>query len=247
MQDCLGLVGDGDELDVIVDVERTFGIVISNQEAEAIRNVGDLYDLIELRVGPEKIKACHSQVAFYALRRALVSMGADKSIAPATPVAKLRASSTDSIARWWSKLGRQSGLRLPPLETPFVWQYALPHWARYLIFCLTAGAVGLTALTVERVMGISGGYAFMAVLVGAGLISFALVHTHYLVYRDIPARLETLGDLAREAAGFSFSEMRQSRYLGSRYDRWYALEAILRPLSGYKLPIKRSTTFIAPR
>ncbi|TYL91434.1 acyl carrier protein [Bradyrhizobium rifense] len=49
MKDTLNFVGDGDDVDVIYNVERTFGIKLTDAEAEQTRTVGQLYDLIELK------------------------------------------------------------------------------------------------------------------------------------------------------------------------------------------------------
>lgn len=49
MKDTLNLVGDGDDVDVIHGVERTFGIKLTDVEADRTRTVGQLHDLIELK------------------------------------------------------------------------------------------------------------------------------------------------------------------------------------------------------
>ncbi|MDP2411712.1 MAG: acyl carrier protein [Pseudolabrys sp.] len=242
MQDCLGFSGDGDELDVIVDVERTFGISVSVREAEELRNVGDLHDLIESRFGAERTKACHSQIAFYALRRALVAMGAERHIAPVTPISQLRALESGSVVRLWDALGRRSGLCLPALETPFS---KLPHWVTKLSSVFLAVVAVATFIVADRVFGTSGVYMWLGAFFGAFVLCAFGMYVTGLVFRDVPARLVTLGDLAREAAGYNFSELSRVRTEGSRSDRWYALEAILRPLSGFKRSINRSTTFIS--
>lgn len=42
----LYFAGDGDDIDIIIDIERTFEIEITDDEAETILNVGDLQDLL---------------------------------------------------------------------------------------------------------------------------------------------------------------------------------------------------------
>lgn len=44
MKETLNFVGDGDDVDVVHDVERTFGIELTNAEAEQTRTVGQLCD-----------------------------------------------------------------------------------------------------------------------------------------------------------------------------------------------------------
>jgi hypothetical protein len=50
MKDTLDLWGDGDDVDVVCDVERAFGIKLTGDEAERTRTVGELYDLIEMNI-----------------------------------------------------------------------------------------------------------------------------------------------------------------------------------------------------
>jgi hypothetical protein len=84
-------VGDGDDLDVVWDVERTFGIKVSDAEAERTITVGELYDLIEMKhpnTG-SRTSACLSQMAFYRLRQAVKAMGAGGEITPRTLISVL--------------------------------------------------------------------------------------------------------------------------------------------------------------
>src|SRR5690348_12074284 len=91
MKDTLDLVGDGDELDVVVDVERTFGIKLTGEEAERTRTVGQLYDLIEVKYpnSGSGTLACLSRTAFYRLRRAVKAIGATDKITPQSPISVL--------------------------------------------------------------------------------------------------------------------------------------------------------------
>lgn len=46
----VALCGDGDDVDILTIVEEKFGITIADEEAEATRTVGDLYDLIQRKI-----------------------------------------------------------------------------------------------------------------------------------------------------------------------------------------------------
>ena len=50
---CLDLAGDLDDVELIMDMESAFGIRIQDDEAERVRTVGDLFDLIVGKLGPE--------------------------------------------------------------------------------------------------------------------------------------------------------------------------------------------------
>jgi hypothetical protein len=244
MQNSLNLVGD-DDLDVVRDIERAFGISIQNHEAESTLTVGQLHDLVETKCGTaEHTRACFSQIAFYRLRQALASTDNKAAITPDTPVSILRHLAGRSIARKWKELGRRSGLSLPQLETPF--SARLPSIFSKIplgivaVTCLTAGVFALA-----RYLGLGPSASFWMAALGAPLLSVAALSALHVVFRDIPRRIATVGDLAREAAGYSFVDLRQTKPAPSAADRWYALTAILRQISGHKAPISRDTTFFS--
>lgn len=246
MRNSLDLAGDGDELDLIASVERTFGMDITNAEAEALRNVGQLYDLIQAKCGANGTEACFSQIAFYALRRALAPL-VKTNVTRNTPISVVRELGAGSIARDWKDLGRRSGLQLPWLETPF----SMPRpsvWLARIFKLLIAITIASGFYVADHYFGVKPDQfawtAFGLALSGL-LIVIAVQFGLHLAYRDIPSRIATVGDLAREAAGCSFSTLRQSKPTPSAADRWYALTAILRQLSGYKMPISRATTFFS--
>jgi len=83
---CLGLAGDGDEIDLFEDCEQLFGVKFSDTDMEKVLNAGDLFDLIEARknfIG-RHTGICYSQVGFYQLRRRLVALGVTSKIMPKT-------------------------------------------------------------------------------------------------------------------------------------------------------------------
>lgn len=237
MQNTLNLNSEAcEELDVLSDVERAFGISIENHEAESAHTVGQLYDLIQAKCGSaERTQACFSQVAFYRLRRAIGTLDSNIVVTPDTPVSILRHGG-GSIARKWKELGTRAGLRLPPLETPFR--------TRRLFGYVSLGALaGAMAGVWARHLGLGAATSFCAAAFGGPILGVAALSALHLVFRDIPRRITTVGDLAREAAGCSFAELRQGRPAPSAADRWDALTAILRQISGHRLPISRDTTF----
>jgi hypothetical protein len=242
MSNSIDLVGDGDELDILRDVERVFGIAISDSEAERTLTVGQLYDLIEQKCGSRAAEACMSQIAFYRLRRALREMGVADRIEPSTPVSVLVPIGRGSIHRAWKLLARQSGLTLPLLETPFTWR--LPEWAKWV----PGIAIGVAAFCflVATYKKWHPGWTLPGLFFGGPLVAIALHLIWLRVFGTIPRRIATIGDLAREAGGHSYSYGKQpeTRTIG-RVDRWSALLAILRIVSGHKGAITRDTTFFA--
>lgn len=243
MGNSLNLAGDGDDLDVIADVERTFGIVITDAEAETPRTVGQLHDLIQAKCDAGGTEACFTQVAFYALRRAFASFGR-MGITPDTPVSVVRELCDGSIVQAWKELGRRSSLQLPPMETPFRVPKP-PLWSARIFWTLAAIAFAAGMYVADRHFGVPPVHLVWIVPIGLFLLGSIAQYGSYLVFRDIPLRITTVGELAREAAGYSFSTLSQTRPRPSSADRWYALTAILRQISGHKLPISRDTTFFS--
>jgi hypothetical protein len=81
----LDLVGDGDELELIIDVEEIFAIKFTDAELEACRTAGDLNDIVWQHLSQHADAGnsrCMSAMAFHALRRSLVPAGAGRKIRP---------------------------------------------------------------------------------------------------------------------------------------------------------------------
>ena len=66
----LGLTQGSDAEDLIVAIDRRVGIVVADDEAEAIRTPAQLVDLIMTKVESLKSSDCLSQRAFHLIRRA---------------------------------------------------------------------------------------------------------------------------------------------------------------------------------
>lgn len=245
MKDTLDLVGDGDDVDVIQDVERAFGIKLTDAEAERLLTVGQLHDLIEFKrpgAGGRTL-ACLSQVAFYRLRQGLAHMEIEDEITPQTPISVLEGIEPQSISLKWRRLAQSSGLDLPPLETPFHswvperWRYS--SWPSGIVIGML-GCVGAAAAIFfdsPVVVLLSGFVAIPALGIG-------IDYVWWLVFRTVPRRLVTIGDLAREAAGCSFAKLATEKKGCGPSDRWFALTAILRDITGHKTAITRETTFL---
>ncbi|WP_431202001.1 acyl carrier protein [Bradyrhizobium betae] len=240
MKDTLNFVGDGDDVDVIFDVERTFGIKLTDAEAEQTRTVGQLYDLIELKRSnaESRTEACLSQMAFYRLRRALKTMGIEGEITPQTPISVLEQIEPPSRAAKWRRLAQCSGLDLPGLETSYLMSGRWPRPSRWAV-AVVLGLLGC----LWPAFGITLDYRLVLLLATA--LYFGFVHVWWLMFRTVPRRILTTGELAREAAGVSFVKLTAENTTCAPSDRWFALTAILRRHTGHETGITRQTTFFA--
>ena len=82
-REAVSLISDGDEEDLVADVEQVFDVKFSIPELERCLTVGDLRDAVwrhmERRRTYENLR-CMTAMAFYALRRALMADGTPRTI-----------------------------------------------------------------------------------------------------------------------------------------------------------------------
>lgn len=83
------LVGDGDEIGFIREVERVFAITFTEDELMISRTMGDIETAVARHLAAKSLarNRCASALAFYALRRALHVRGAR--LQPSTPLASV--------------------------------------------------------------------------------------------------------------------------------------------------------------
>jgi hypothetical protein len=116
----------------------------------------------------------------------------------------------------------------------------LPKWPTIAVFSV----LWLATLVVWLdVLGLPPWMLFGLLFAMIPLVT-VLDYLRWRIVGDIPRRIGTVGDLAREAAGHSFRELSCGRKTGPS-DRWFALLALLRQISGYQPKIARDTTFFA--
>jgi acyl carrier protein len=117
-----GIVMGLDSVELVMDVERTFGITIPDADAEKITTVGALHRYVVARLGLEEAATtrsrCPSQVAFYRLRRSLVDgLGIDRGgVRPASPMGPFIAAGDGKAT--WARLEQVLGVPLPALVRP---------------------------------------------------------------------------------------------------------------------------------
>ena len=113
MTNSLDLDPEWGAIDLLEEVEQTFGIKIANEEAERCATVGDLYEVICAH-SPDwdgQDGNCGSSMVFYRMRRSL-SPHHKRGVTPETPLA-----GTGLVpSRLFKKLEVDTGLRLPAYE-----------------------------------------------------------------------------------------------------------------------------------
>lgn len=174
--DTLGLAGDGDDIDLLREIEASFGVAFDD-EAGDWRTVGDLYWALVRRVGTDEAGLCATSMAFYALRGALERQG--RTEPRARPTSRLATLARLPPRRQYALLARELGLKLPAPPSGRAGTLGL-------CLCLAAAPGAVVALVQPAL------WPWLAAGVAAGV---ALLRLDPGAYGQL-----TLGDLARETA-----------------------------------------------
>lgn len=177
----LGLIGDGDEADVLVAIERSFGVRFTDDELKRWNTAGDAHRelLAKLPVGAEGL--CATSMAFYRLRQILAAHGrSPEKLTPATRLAPFMAIRPHALAK---TLEREHGFRTSGFSMSWLGMVGCVGLIGGLLMLLMLLAPQL-ALKVSWPVGVA--------VLGLGLAALFLDRGSYGTM--------TVGDLAREIA-----------------------------------------------
>ena len=210
MVNTLDWVGDGDEIDAVRSLEKTFEISFSNEELEALTNVGSLHDLLLQKISRANDQGkCASAMAFYRLRRALSASHPGVEIAPATEMKTLHA---PFIKEFFRGLEEQTGLRLGgPVHT---WIGSLGIACLLLPFMLI-----LPFVVIQQ-------FVRLPPYLWAGLVC-SLPIGLFLCWLDPGHLIGTVGDLARKAARLNYGRLMKQGAKGRDVEIWSLLAETL--------------------
>jgi len=204
MANCLDLDPEWGAIDLLEEVEATFGIKIANEEAERCCTVGDLYDVLCAHSldWDGQDGSCGSSMVFYRLRRSLRPDN-HRGIAPDFALA----ASGLSPSRLFKKLADDTGLRLP--------SYELTWLGRSGGLLLVGGIIA----------------AFVSLLTGHWVVSgivvlFALAGLPLLRVDPgcFPVGIETVADLVRRTVPLNATRLKEAG--GRPADRWSVLVSL---------------------
>ena len=154
-----------DAVELVMEVEESFGIAIPDAEAEKIQTVGHLYHYILAKMdGPLQVAGCLSAAAFHRLRRQLMGRFRveRRRIRPASALEDLIPRS--GRREKWRQLGEALGWRMPELARPeWVWLVwlasflvlavvAIVAWGRWAGFSPDAAGLVLMLLPLGGIM-----------------------------------------------------------------------------------------------
>ena len=214
-----------DFLDILMRVERQFGISIPNRDPELsnAQTVGGFYDLILRRLAPDKPEGRITSLAYDSLRQALASVsGADiASIKASTDLSALLPVAGRRVA--WKRLESQLGLRLPRLGLP---------GGVSLVMALITMIIGIV---VGRTEGIAAGLMVFAIVIAIAIqlakpLSVCFP-TRYPLGREFlrlrPTRTVTVDDLNEQIVAENYKTLVERTNRWSRDEVWTILTQIL--------------------
>lgn len=204
MANFLDLDPEWGAIDLLEEVEQTFGIQIANEEAERCATIGDLYDVICAH-SPDwdgQDGNCGSSMVFYRMRRSL-SPDNKRCVMPETPLAGTGL----QPSRLFKKLEVDIGLRLPAYELT---------WLGMTGGFLTVSGIIAALVAVLNGHWIVSGIALLVALAG---LPFLRADPGRL-----PAGCATVADLVRRTVPLNATGLRESG--GRPADRWAILTAL---------------------
>ena len=211
-----------DLVELVIEVEETFGITIPNEEAANIVTVGQLYECILSKQSFQETKRCLSAAAFFRFRRALMDQfNIDrKQVRPSTlvgdvvPVAKRRSE--------WQLLASRLDWRLPPLVRP--------AWMSLAFF----GLLLCSALAFVATWGWTRGFSAGAMpLIVIGILCSAILLTVVAILVTTPfARLfsrdcQTVRGMVQASLTLNYGKIVIQGAGWNRQEVWECLRAII--------------------
>ncbi len=218
----LALDPDCGDIDAAEALEAAFGIELPDAEVQELQTVGELYELIlkkvRLQPGP-----CGTSMAFYRLRRALQPEEQLK-LSVDAPLKPLQRGGARALR---DQLVSATGLELPAMAPTAIGLFGYGLWLG--AFCASVVALFHWNL-------ILGLWAISGIALGSLLLRFDP--------QRLPARVQTLGQLAQATAATSFKKLSESGAGATEASVWEALTFVLTQHSD--LPrenMARETTF----
>ncbi|MFC1759116.1 hypothetical protein ACFL2H_10175 [Planctomycetota bacterium] len=206
-----------DTVELVMEIEDAFSITIPDDEASHMVTVGDVFEYIVAKTSvPTNSSVCLSAVAFYSLRRAANSLGANSRVRPRDLTSAILPRS--NRPEYWTQLQNKSKLQLPPLRRP---NWLVTTCTLVVIGCsIVAGFLAYQSTESQL--------AAFASAVVAGIIFGFVSGWITQPYSVHPAsNCITLRALAESALGPNFKSLSE-RYNGaSQNDLWLALRSII--------------------
>ena len=222
----LGMDGDLDDVEMLNDVERVFGVKIADKEAAEIHSVGDLFELLNSKISPDLIVGkCRSAMAFYRLRKVVLEIVPGQKLKPATDVSSM---GINNIRALFAEITIRTGLEVP--KGVAVIRYELVAVLIFIASVLLAVLGGLFL----------GNYtALAAVAIAALTLSYFKFSPLVWISTSF-----TMGTFAEKIAAKNYAKLSTQGARSSGSDVWKSLTLVLAESVGVEADkIAPSTTF----
>ena len=204
-----------DTTSLVIAIEDAFSIRFPDEKLETIETVGDLFDYI-LDESPvvKDSGVCLSAASFYALRRAVRSLGHEGRVHPKSKTVDVLPESEEQT--FWDRLERTSKLNLPPLRMP-----TRLATASFLAELIAVGIIGVLAYYLTQSVPI----AISAVVLSAVMV-FVIADLLTRSWAIVPPA--TFRQLTEAVLAMNFQQLSE-RYdnTATRNDAWIALREII--------------------
>jgi acyl carrier protein len=105
-----------DTVELVMDVEESFGVEIPDDAAQQIITVGDLFEFVKSQTDLAPAGTCLTAATFYDIRKGLQHAGITARFGPSTPLAEIVPHR--ERRSFWATLSQNTQLRLPDLYRP---------------------------------------------------------------------------------------------------------------------------------
>jgi acyl carrier protein len=205
-----------DAEDLVIEVEDTFGFSIPDRDCEFLDTVGKLYDYILQHRFKAKPVGCVTNVAFYKLRKALMTVFGISRTDVQLSLDLARLVPTPRRKRW-SELQHALGLRLPQLVRP-LW---VTVFATVIGFSLVAGAYLLFSKTL-------GGFAiWIGLPVVVCIVPYVLYHVTEPLATRLCSEFTTVGGLTKSILRKNYGALSDQCQRANPAEIWSTLCALI--------------------
>jgi acyl carrier protein len=234
----LGYADVWDGIDIVRLIEESFDVKIADAEAQAVSNVGQLYDLLRQKIPFDQTSyKCASAVVFYRLRSALAHLGVKGRLGPTSDLSSL---SLISVRKLFRSLASNAGLVLPRPSATWIgrigqYLFVTGCWAPIgFIGLLIYLAVFKHALGLSIWWVLSAWLSILAIAIGMMASDPA----------QLPKGCETLGGLVKRTADQNFGRLWNLGVRQRDVDLWQALVEVVASFNDFPVEqIGRDTYF----
>ena len=213
---------DMDDVVLLEAIEAAFDIQFVESEVGELQTVGDLYDLLQAKLGttPQGRQRRITAVCFYRLKQATAEISGRR-ITAQTAIADVF--SAKELVPRMRMLGQKTGFRLPSVPI------SLEQFLLFLLAVLSCCAA-----------------LFFGLMTIPGITCVLIAIGFFCVIRltDFPRKMadpSTFGDLARQTAFLNYGRLAQETGTRNSLDLWEALDFMIRSSVAFEGRIERDT------